>query len=269
MSKNPLVSIITPVLNGSRYIETCLKAVLEQTYPDIEQVFSDGGSTDGTLEIIAKHQAAYPGRIKLVTGRNHGVGEAVNRGFAAAKGQIIGWLDSDDYYEPNAVSVAVDFFARNPACYFVYGGCNIIDEYGAKTGAFPVRDFDAVEAVNNKYCVVFCAAFYHRELVERIGYLNTLGNDLDFWLRVNRVAKLCRVSTVLANWRWHRDSISGSCDPDKARMRKARIKEDYLLGRRYGAGLFCPRSRRYYRFLVLDKLHLYPLIKAITARRPA
>ncbi len=264
MVGTPLVSIITPVLNGAKYLAACLDAVLGQTYSSIEHVVVDGGSTDGTLDIIADYQVHHPGRIRLATGHNRGVGEAVNRGFAIAKGQIIGWIDSDDFYEPIAVQTAIDFLTKHPTCCLVYGGCNIVDSQGTKTGVFPVRDFDAREAVNNKYCVVFCAAFYRRGLIDKVGYLNTLGNDLDFWLRVDRESKLCRINTVLANWRWHQDSISGSSDPDKVRMRKSRLMEDYVLGRKYGAGLFCPRNRRYYRFRVLDSLHLYPLIRRIT-----
>ncbi|MDO8568503.1 MAG: glycosyltransferase family 2 protein [Dehalococcoidales bacterium] len=255
----PLVSIITPVLNGAKYLEICLKSVLAQSYPNIEHIFVDGGSTDGTLDILAGYQSKYPQRIKFITGTDKGVGEAVNKGFAVARGSIFGWIDTDDAYETNAIQTIVKFFGANQNAFLVYGGCNMIDEGGKFILKMPTTDFDRQRAVNDTYHIIFCAAFYKREVIEKVGGLNTLGNDLDFWLRASQEFQLHRIDATLARWRMHKDSISGSNDAAKANIRRARLREDFILGRRYGASLFSPRSRRYYRFRVMDGLHLYPL----------
>ncbi len=260
---NPLVSIITPVRNGIKYLETSIQSVLKQSYPHIEHILVDGGSTDGTLEMLASYQARYPDRIRFISGTDQGVGDAVNKGFAIAKGEILGWIDSDDAYQPDAIQTVVEFFRANPAARFVFGGCNMIDEKGKFIRTMPTKDFDLYEAINDRHYVVFCAAFYKREVIEKVGALNNLGNDLDFWLRVDKVFQLYRIEPVLTNWRLHQDSISGSKEADKAGIRKARLKEDYLLSRQYGATIFSPRARRYYRFLVLDSLHLYPVVNKI------
>ncbi len=257
---NPLVSIVTPVRNGIKYLETSIQSVLKQSYPHIEHIFVDGGSTDGTLEMLASYQARYPERIRFISEPDKGVGDAINKGFGMAKGEILGWIDSDDAYEPDAIQTVVEFFRANPEAYFVFGNRNTIDESGEVIGKFVAKDFNLEEAINDTYYVTFCSTFYKREVIERVGPFNALGNDLDFWIRVEKVFPMHRIEKSLSNWRIHKDSVSGSSDVAKARIRKARLREDYLLGRRYGASIFSPRARRYYRFLILDSLHLYPLI---------
>lgn len=260
---SPLVSIVTPVLNGTKYLEECIQSVLKQSYPHIEHIFVDGGSTDGTLERLASYQSKYPDRIRFVTGRDKGIGEAVSKGLKIARGEILGWIDSDDIYEPDAIQTVVEFFRTNRDAYFVFGGCNMIGETGEKIRQFPIRDFDLPKAIHDSYCLVFCAAFYKRAVFEKVGPFNTLGNDLDYWLRTAKVFQLHRIEKVLANWRWHQDSISGSKAAKNARIRKMRLKEDYALGRQYGASIFSPRSQRYFRFLILDGLHLYPIVNKL------
>jgi len=260
MEDNPLVSIITPVLNSIKYIETCLQNVLDQSYPNIEHILVDGGSTDGTLDLLAGYREKYPGRIRFVSRPDNGVGEALNTGFRMAEGKIFGWIDTDDTYQPDTIATAVDFFRANPDAFFLFGGCNMINDYGELIGTIPTRDFNRQDAINDGYHLVFCAAFYRREVIDRVGLMNPLGNDFDFYLRVSEVYQMHRIDKILSNWRLHSDSISGSGGARQAGIRRAKLWEDYHLGRRHGASIFSPRSRRYFRFLVLDTLHLYPLI---------
>jgi len=260
---NPLVSIITPVRNGIKYLQTCIQSVLNQTYPNIEHIFVDGGSIDGTLEMLASYQSKYRDRIRFISEPDKGVGEAVNKGLKIAKGEIFGWIDSDDLYEPDAIQTVVDFFRANPDACFVFGRCYMVNEEGETITEIITKDFNFHEAINDRHYIVFCAAFYKREVIEKVGYFNTLGNDLDFWLRVGQVFKLHRIDKALSKWRLHEGSISGSKGTAQARIRKTRIKEDYVICKRYGAGIFSPRARRYYRFVILDTLHLYPLVNRI------
>ena len=117
-NEKPLVSIITPVLNGARFLETCIRSVLEQSYPYIEHIFVDGGSTDCTLQILADYQIKYPDRVRLISKPGTGAGDAWNEGLRMAKGQIFGWLGADDMSEPGAIQTVVEFFKEKSGCLF-------------------------------------------------------------------------------------------------------------------------------------------------------
>ncbi len=102
-----LVSVITPVLNGVKYLEECIQSVLKQGYPNIEHILVDGASTDGTEEMLASYQAKYPDRIRFISEPDEGIGVAMNKGLWMAKGGIFGGLMADDFYEPEAVQAVV------------------------------------------------------------------------------------------------------------------------------------------------------------------
>ncbi|MFC1862204.1 glycosyltransferase family 2 protein [Chloroflexota bacterium] len=246
MKENPLVSIITPVKNGIKYLETCLQSVLNQSYDNIEHIFVDGGSTDGSLEMLASYQSKYPDRIRFISEPDKGVGEAVNKGLKLAKGDIFGWIDSDDVYEPDAIKTVVEFFQANPDACFVFGNCNMLNEKGEVIACFRIKDFDLQEALNDRHYLVFCATFYKREVIERVGGLNALGNDLDFWLRIAKVFELHRIDKMLANWRLHGDSISTRQEEREDKIRKERYRQDYFVSLRHGGSIFSLRSMRYY-----------------------
>src|SRR5262245_58143275 len=129
----PLVSIVTPSFNQARYIEATMRSVLSQDYPRIEYLIVDGGSNDGTVEIINK----YGGRLAWwVSEKDQGKADAINKGFGRAGGQILAWLNSDDTYEPGAVSAAVKYLLEHPDVGMVYGDCNFINDDGRVIGKF-------------------------------------------------------------------------------------------------------------------------------------
>ena len=106
---NPLVSIITPSYNQAKYIRETIESVLNQDYPNIEYIVIDGGSTDETLEILEE----YKGKLTYISEKDDGQSDAINKGFKMAKGDILAWINSDDKYEPNAVTSAVEIFNQN------------------------------------------------------------------------------------------------------------------------------------------------------------
>ncbi|HNJ13431.1 MAG TPA: glycosyltransferase family 2 protein, partial [Anaerolineales bacterium] len=122
-----LVSIITPSYNQAAYLEQTLLSVLNQDHAPIEYIVVDGASKDASVEIIKK----YSDRLAYwVSEKDGGQAEAINKGFARATGEIIAWLNSDDYYLPGAVSAAVKMFEANPEMVLVYGNMLAVDEYG-------------------------------------------------------------------------------------------------------------------------------------------
>ena len=109
MKDLPLVSIVTPSFNQANYLEETIQSVLSQDYENIEYIIIDGGSTDGSVEIIKK----YAGGVShWVSEQDKGQTDAINKGFSIAKGSILAWLNSDDTYNPGAIREAVEFLAE-------------------------------------------------------------------------------------------------------------------------------------------------------------
>ena len=242
MTDNPIVSVITPVRNGIKYLEECVRSVLNQTYPNIEHVFVDGGSSDGTLEMLTSYQSKYPDRIRFISGPDRSAGEAWNKGLKMAKGEILGWLGSDDVYEPDAIMTVVEFFRANSDAYFVFGGCNYINEKGKVIGKAYTRDFNLKEAINNMCRIPCPSAFYRREVIEKVGLLDTreIGVELDYWIRVGKVFQIYRIEKLLSNFRMHKGSFSGSKEAGKIYVR-----EGFIINRRHGGSIFSARVARY------------------------
>src|ERR1700735_103545 len=134
----PEVSIVTPCLNAEPFIEAAVESVLSQDYAHIEYIVMDGGSTDGTLQILKKYQD----RLTLITAPDQGTADAIDRGFHRSSGTILGWLNADDAYLPGAISAAVKIFNSHPDQAVVYGNASWIDPLGNRIAPYPVRDFD-------------------------------------------------------------------------------------------------------------------------------
>lgn len=265
---NPLVSIITQVLNGVRYLEACIQSVLNQSYPYIEHIFIDGVSTDGTVDVLSSYKAKYPDRIRFISEPDKCSAEAWNKGWKMAKGEIFGWLGADDTYEPDAIQTVVEFFKANPEAYFVFGGCNIINEKGEIIRERETRDFDLEEAINDFTATNPTSAFYKREVIEKVGFMDTSlqGTELDYWIRVGMVFSIHRIDKVLSNFRTHEKALIWKRFVDLNTATKMSLRECFIVSRRYGGSLFSRRARRYYRILIIDWLrpvlgHFYPFIR--------
>jgi glycosyltransferase involved in cell wall biosynthesis len=201
-TSTPLVTIVTPCLNAERFLAETIDSVLAQDYPRIEYLVMDGGSTDGTLEILKKYEHA----LRWESAPDGGTADAVNRGFALGKGEILAFLNADDLYNPGAVSTAVRHLRENPEEAGVYGDASWIDENGSGIAPYPVRDFD--RALLERECFI-CqpASFFRREPFENSGGLDPnfhLTFDYDFWLRLTRTYTLRRIDATLASSRMHR-----------------------------------------------------------------
>jgi glycosyltransferase involved in cell wall biosynthesis len=112
MNPEPLITIITVVFNGEKYLEQTIQSVINQTYKNIEYLIIDGGSTDGTLDIIRQYEKHIS---YWVSEPDKGLYDAMNKGIGLAKGELIGMINSDDWYELNAVEIMVNAFILNPS----------------------------------------------------------------------------------------------------------------------------------------------------------
>lgn len=188
----PLVSVITPSLNQARFIEATITSVLGQDYPHIEHIVIDGGSSDATLEILKK----YDGRIRWISEKDRGQGDAVNKGFAMARGSILGWLNSDDTYAPGAVSAAVRRLGSHPEAVMLYGNASYINEQGEVIGSYPTEPFDR-QRLSEACFVCQPAVFLRKEVFSAVGPLDVGLNtcmDYDYWIRIAKTYPAERIA---------------------------------------------------------------------------
>lgn len=209
----PLVSIITPSFNQAPFIEATIDSVLGQDYPNIEYIIVDGGSSDKSVDIIEryKNQLAW-----WVSEKDKGQTDAINKGFARAKGEIFAWLNSDDTYEPGAIRAAVEFLMANPDVGLVYGECNFIDENGQKFGEFNAAQTDYEKLRQGYVHIPQQAAFWRADLWREVGPLDDsfyFAMDYDLWVRLAKISQIKYLpDRNWANFRLHSDAKSIAAD---------------------------------------------------------
>ena len=199
----PLVSIITPSYNQARYLESTIRSVLDQDYPHIEYIVIDGGSTDGSVEILRRYSERLAG---WVSEKDRGQTDAINKGFARARGEILAWLNSDDTYEPHAIREAVQFLQERPEIGLVYGDANFIDENGGVIGRFPAAQTDYRRLRQGYVHIPQQAAFWRADLWRKVAPLDPsfyFAMDYDLWVRLAALAPLLFTPRVWANFRLH------------------------------------------------------------------
>jgi glycosyltransferase involved in cell wall biosynthesis len=203
VNPKPLVSIITPSFNQAGFLEETILSVLGQDYPNLEYLIADGGSTDGSLEIIQR----YATRLAWwVSEPDRGQTEAINKGFAHAQGEILAWLNSDDTYLPHAVSRAVGTLQSHPEVGLVYGDADLIDKNGEVIGKFPARQTDYRRLRQGYVHIPQQASFFRADLWKKVGPLDPdfyFAMDYDLWVRLARISQLLHVPETWANFRLH------------------------------------------------------------------
>ena len=179
----PLVSIVTPSLNSEAFIEETIRSVAGQTYPNVEYIVVDGGSTDKTVEIIERHESSIS---HWLSEADEGQGDALRKGFALATGDILAWVNADDVYRPDAIQRAVDAFQRTSAD-VVYGNLPLIDVEGHIIGEWrrwPLLPyFSRRGMLYGGFQVLQPASFWTRDVYERVGgidpsYLHCMDAEL-------------------------------------------------------------------------------------------
>jgi glycosyltransferase involved in cell wall biosynthesis/tetratricopeptide (TPR) repeat protein/GT2 family glycosyltransferase len=201
---NPLISVITPSYNQSKFIEQTIQSVLNQDYSNFEHIVMDGGSTDGTIEILKK----YP-HLKWVSEKDSGQAEALNKGLKLAQGDIIAWINSDDWYEPDIFKTVATFFINNPAKKIVMSNCNLVNENGIIFDRVINTERSFNELKNywvGRSIPTQPAVFFKRELLDEFGYTdNSLyyTMDYDLWMRFAQKYKFHHLNVTGANYRFH------------------------------------------------------------------
>jgi glycosyltransferase involved in cell wall biosynthesis len=182
----PRISIVTPSLNQAAFLERTIRSVLDQAYPNLEYIVMDGGSTDGSVEIIRK----YADRLThWVSQPDGGQSAAINAGWRRATGDVLAWLNSDDYYLAGALGWAGDFFAQHPGVWAAYGTSSVVDAEQTQlaVGGKPYRRTAMILSGN---CIPQPTAFIRRDALNVVGALDESLHylmDMDLFLRIARI----------------------------------------------------------------------------------
>ena len=199
--ENPLVSIVTPSYNQGRYIEQTIESVLNQDYPNLEYLVLDGGSTDETVEILKR----YEGRLAWISEKDRGQADAINKGFHLAKGQILGWLNSDDTYSPGAIRKVAQYFQSHREVGLLYGeGCHV-DAAGKIIERYHTEPF-SFHRLGEICFICQPAAFLQAEVFRAIGPLDVglrYCMDYEYWIRIAKRFRVGHLDEYLANTRLH------------------------------------------------------------------
>jgi glycosyltransferase involved in cell wall biosynthesis len=234
-----LISIVTPSYNQAHYIEETIRSVLSQDYPNIEYQIVDGGSTDGTIHIIKKYEDKL---TWWISEKDKGQTDAINKGFARAKGDILAWINSDDTYEPGAVSAAVRYLEEHPKVGMVYGDCNFINKSGEVIGMFNAAQTDYRLIRQGYVHIPQQAMFFRADLWKQVGPLDPsfyFAMDYDLWTRISARSEIKYVPQTWANFRLH---TSGKTILDDYRCWPEMIRVHY----RHRGSFFSTIVAKYY-----------------------
>lgn len=218
MTSLPTISVITPNFNGARFLERCLRSVIEQRCGglDVQFIVVDGGSTDDSIAILDRFDA---GIIEHIREPDTGPANAINKGLRRATGDIVAWLNADDWYYPGALPRVATAFADHPQKSLGFGRCTIVDEADAeirrgitrfKEAFFPVSSRFTIQSINY---ISQPAMFFRRSAMELAGWLREdlkAAWDYEFILRLWRQGGGFVIpGSPLSAFRWHPGSISG------------------------------------------------------------
>jgi glycosyltransferase involved in cell wall biosynthesis len=209
----PKISVVTPCLNGAATLPEALGSVRGQDYPHVEHVVVDGGSRDGSIEILERTDG-----IRWVSEPDRGVSDAMNKGIAMATGDVIGWLNADDFYEPGALKAVAQAFAANPKAVWITGRCRIIDGSGREIRK-AITAYKNILLRNYSFPLYLTqnfisapATFVRRETYERTPFdvKYRISMDYDVQLKIAREQDPVILDRELAAFRMDEGSLSMS-----------------------------------------------------------
>lgn len=247
----PRISVVTPSYNHGRFLKACITSVLDQKYPALEYIMVDGGSTDKSLRIIKRHKGQI---ARWVSEPDEGQSDAVNKGIQMSTGQIVAWLNADDYYLPGALKTVADAFNKNPEASFYFGdGIRVNEDGQPVSGFWPERKmaFNREGLVFGLNFILQPACFINRSHLNEVGLLDTslhYGLDTDLWIRLSGIAEPMAIPARLAASREYEKTktATGSF---------VRVEELRQIAERYSGLPMTPGALLYY----LDTLRSFSL----------
>ena len=249
----PLVTIVTPSMNQAEFLRATIESVLSQDYPNVEYIIMDGGSTDGSHGIAAE----YSSRLTWVSEKDSGQSQAINKGFRAARGEIVAWLNSDDVLLEGAITHAAGALTAQPLAGAVYGEGYLIDRAGNITRRFPyTQPFDLWRLTHLSDYILQQSVFFRKKVVENLGFLREdlhFAMDWDLLIRIGKQFPLVQIPQFLGCLREYPETKSSSGGRERVREIRSVLREH--TGRRFPPGwvvyaletyrqVWCDRARQ-------------------------
>jgi glycosyltransferase involved in cell wall biosynthesis len=232
----PRITVVTPSFNQGEYLERCILSVLNQNYANLEYVIIDGGSKDGSADIIRSYEKylAY-----WVSEKDDGQSDAINKGFKRSSGELLAWLNSDDIYLPGALQSAAGIFRKRPAIDLFFGDTFVIDKNDDILREFKEVKFSRRAMICRAVNIIQPNAFWRRNIFFLSGMLRTQYQyvmDIDLWLRMLKAgARFYYESVPVAGFRIHKESKTSSQGPlfkrESQEVRREILGQE-LVGRR-------------------------------------
>ncbi|MBA2381790.1 MAG: glycosyltransferase [Chloroflexi bacterium] len=248
LAEPPLISVVTPSFNQASFLDRTIRSVLDQDYPQIEYFVLDGGSSDGSPEIIKSYEA------RLASWRSEpdgGQASAINEGWARSTGSILGWINSDDYYLPGTLAYVAAIFANRPDASLVYGRCEVVNDRGDHQG-YIGHEYERLGMLHGVQAMPQPSTFVRRSLYEEVGPIDEslfYSMDFDFFLRAAARTSPVFVRRPLAAFTVHSEAKTTA---GRARSRK----ETFEVALRHATSAERPGIRA--RALRAQVFHLLP-----------
>jgi glycosyltransferase involved in cell wall biosynthesis len=243
----PRVTLVTAVFNGERYFRETLASIRAMRYPNLEYIVCDGGSTDGTLEILEANRDIIS---HLIVGKDKGMYDALAKGFAKGTGEIFGWIGCDDLLMPWCLSTIVTFMDQTPGCQWVTGIPAIIDAESKLVWMAQVVPQYRREWIRRGWYsnvglgpIQQECTYFTRKLYEQVGGLaqfseKRYAGDFLLWRRLAEHAELHQIGVLLAGYRIHSSNLSGDGSNYRKEARSVRIPSGKLIGYMYSYFMF-------------------------------
>jgi len=205
----PRIALVTPVFNSGKYVEQTIRSVLAQNYPNLDYFIVDGGSTDGTLDIIRKYEDQISGWLSEP---DNGMYDALNKGFERTTGEIMGWISATDMLHPGGLAVVGSVFRGLPGVEWITGRPTLYNEEGQVYNVHPVPRWSRIRflAGFNRY-IMQEATYWRRSLWDKAGgrvdAALRMAGDFELWVRFFRHARLYPVDALIGGFRMHDDSL--------------------------------------------------------------
>ena len=207
----PKITVVTPSYNQAQFLEKTITSVLNQGYPNLEYMVIDGGSTDGSVEIIQK----YADRLDYwVSEKDEGQSHAINKGFLRATGEILCWLNSDDYFLPGTLHLVAEQLREGTGCHALVGHCYVVYTDGRPDVLNEGRYTNHRKLLQfwQGYQMHQPAIFWRREVYEKVGLLDEDLHyimDYDYWVRISKHFGFKEIDRPLACATFHPDAKTG------------------------------------------------------------
>lgn len=250
----PLITVVTPSLNQGEFLESCMQSVLGQNYPNLEYIVIDGGSTDGSVEIIKSHEEHL---CYWVSESDNGQSHAINKGFMRAEGVLVTWLNADDFLYSGALHAMAEAWQNSPGASFYWGNGNRVRKDGTKRFShYPDEDiyFDRDVLINGLNYILQPATFINGKVLKSINYLDEKLNyamDTDLWIRLSDKSEPVRVEACIAANREYEETKSSSGSFKRA-------EELRRVAERYSGISVTPGALWYYLHTLRDEMLTNP-----------